>query len=276
MILADTHTHTSFSGDSSEPMENMVKAAINKGLKTICFTEHMDLDFPHNDVDPDDMFTLDTDSYYEQFQKLKDQFAVSNPDFTMLFGVELGLQPHLAGTHTEYTSKYPFDYVVGSEHTTNRRDPYFPSFYEGRSEYEAYKEYFEDIVTNLKSFDGINCLAHLDYVVRYGPNKNAEYSYSKYSDIIDEILRILINKGIALETNTGGYKYGLGEPNPCKDVFLRYKELGGELITIGSDAHNVNGIAADFERAEALLQSCGFKHYCIFQNRKPHFIPFTY
>lgn len=275
MIIADIHTHTSFSGDSNEPMENMIQSALTKGYKYLCITEHMDIDYTPSDDTPEGTFLLDTDSYLHKFKELQDKYKSIAKDFTLLFGVELGLQPHLANTHKEYLSKYSFDYVIGSEHVTNKKDPYYPSFYEGRDEHEAYLEYFEDIVTNLNSFCDINSLGHLDYVVRYGPNKNAFYSYSKYSDVIDEILRILVKKDIALEVNSGGYKYGLGQPNPSQEIIRRYKELGGELLTIGSDAHDITRIGKDFDKLECLLTECGYKGYYIFKNRKPIFIPFN-
>lgn len=275
MIIADIHTHTSFSGDSKEPIENMIKEAIARGYKYYCITEHMDIDYPASDETPADTFLLDTDSYLSKFNELHNKYLEIAKEFTLLFGVELGLQPHLAKTHTDYLQKYSFDYVIGSEHIANRQDPYYPAFFEGRKESEAYLEYFEDILTNLNSFDDIDSLGHLDYVVRYGPNKNTFYSYSKYSDVIDEILRTLIKKGIALEANSGGYKYGLGQPNPSCDILLRYKELGGELLTIGSDAHDITRIGKDFDKLECLLTECGYKGYYIFKNRKPIFIPFA-
>lgn len=265
--------HTSFSGDSIEPMENMIETAYLRNLSAICITEHMDIDYPDSAESPGTIFLLDADAYYSKFTKLRDKYlTLYNNELEILFGVELGLQPHLASKHTEFIAKYPFDFIIGSEHTTNRKDPYYPSFYEGRTEYESYCEYFEDIVRNLHVFSDFNSLGHLDYVVRYGPNKNKDFTYSKYSDLIDAILRLLIEKGIALEVNSSGYKYGLNNPNPCKEILLRYKELGGELLTIGSDAHDVSRIGADFAKVESLLQECDFKYYCYFKNRKPIFI----
>lgn len=270
MITADIHMHSSFSGDSDEPMENMIQSAISKGLTTICFTEHLDIDYPVTDETPEGTFILDTSSYYRKFIELKDKYS----SLKLLFGVEIGLQPHLSKEHSEFIKQLPYDFIIGSEHITNQKDPYYPSFYADRSEYEAYSEYFEDIITNLKAFSNIDSFGHLDYVVRYGPNTNKDYSYLKYSDYIDSILNLLVANGIALEINSAGYKYGLGAPNPCKDIVCRYKELGGELITVGSDAHDKNRIAADFDKVEALLKSCGYNYYCIYKNRKPTFVTF--
>lgn len=135
------------------------------------------------------------------------------------------------------------------------------------------REYFESILENIAAFDGFDVYGHIDYVVRYGPNKNANYSYQKYADIIDEILKALIIKGKGIEINTGGFKYGLGHPNPAEDIIKRYHELGGEIITIGADAHQPEHVAFDFEKVPSILKEAGFTHYTVFKNRKPEFIP---
>ena len=113
----------------------------------------------------------------------------------------------------------------------------------------------------------------MDFIVRYGPNQNREYSYEAYADYIDPILRHLIENGKCLEVNTGGFKYGLGEPNPCAGVLRRYRELGGELLTIGSDAHDPKHLCFDFDRAQALLLDLGFRYYAVFQKRKMELLP---
>ena len=125
----------------------------------------------------------------------------------------------------------------------------------------------------LEAYSNFDTFGHLDYVVRYGPNQNRDYTYQKYQEILDEILRTLIRKDIGLEINTGGYKYGLGTPNPCKDVIARYRELGGKIITFGSDAHDPVYLGYEMERAASLAKACGFRSYFIFRNRKPIEIP---
>ena len=149
MITADYHLHSSFSGDSKAPMENMIQAAIKKGMTHICFTEHMDMDYPVSDATPEGMFTLNTDSYLYDLARFKEKYA---KDIKILFGVELGIQPHLQRELALYARAYEFDFIIGSTHVTNGKDPYFPAFYEGRSEEEAYREYFNSIIDNIKKF----------------------------------------------------------------------------------------------------------------------------
>lgn len=266
-IFWDCHMHSSFSGDSGTPMEDMIKKAAETGLQGICLTEHLDPDYP--DIYNLD-FSLDIEKYYETLVALREKYTSK---IDVRFGIELGLQPHLADLFSGLLEKYPFDFVIGSSHLANGIDPYYPDFFDGRSEEEGYREYFASILENIKSFDKMDVYGHIDYIVRYGPNKNKYYSYEKYQDILDEILRVLIERGKGIELNTGGYHYGLGEPNPCTAVIRRYHELGGEIITAGADAHTPDRIAYAFDKAAQVLLSCGFTHYTVFKDRKPEFLP---
>ncbi len=266
-IRFDFHMHSAHSGDSSEAMETMIEEAIGKGLTGICFTEHLDEDFPEGDEDFD--FSLDTEAYHEHFLECRDRYKEK---IRLFFGVEYGLQPHLKERLGEYTGKYPFDMVIGSSHIVNGKDPYLPYYYEGRSEREAYLEYFENVLECVRCFDDFDVYGHLDYVVRYGPNKDRHYSYNEYSDIISEILKTIIDKGKGIEVNSGGFSHGLDHPNPREDVLKRYRELGGEVITVGSDAHRAEMIAYRFDDIRRILTGAGFKHITVFENRKPGFI----
>ena len=264
-MLWDTHMHSQYSGDSDAPQDAMVQAAIEKNLGGICFTDHLDIDYP----DEPDLFLLDLPNYTASVTAQKSKYEGRLP---IRLGVELGLQPHLAALHEDILTQYPFDFVIGSSHVVHGIDPYYPKFYEGRKEEDCYREYFESILENIKAFDGFDVYGHIDYVVRYGPNRNEQYSYQKYSDIIDEILSLLIEKGKGIEINTGGFKYGLGHPNPTEDIIARYRELGGEIITIGADAHKPEHVAFDFEKVPQILKNAGFEYFTIFKERKPEFI----
>lgn len=265
-MAVDFHVHSSFSGDSDAPMETMIQEAIKRDLTTLCFTEHMDLDYPGSPK----FFTLDTDSYRKTFLHLKEHYQ---DQIELLFGVELGLQPHLNEVHKKYLQQYPFDFVIGSSHVVHGKDPYYPPFFEGRDEAVCYREYFESILKNLSAFDDVDVYGHIDYVVRYGPNKNKNYSYEAYQDVLDEILRTLVNRHIGLELNTAGFKYGLDHPNPTEKILCRYREMGGTVITIGSDGHTPNHLAYDFVKAAAILNACGFSYYTVFRERMPVFYP---
>lgn len=260
--------HSSFSADSDAPMETMIQKAMETGLEGICFTEHLDPDYPET---PDNLdFSLDMEAYRSGLYELKTKYAGK---INLRFGIELGLQPHLAYYFSQLLDHIPFDFVIGSSHIVHGFDPYYPEFFRGRQESDCYREYFQSILENAAAFSGMDVYGHIDYVVRYGPNQNREYCYKKYQDILDEILKTLITKGIGIELNTGGYHYGLGQPNPCTDVLKRYRELGGEILTIGADAHGPDKIAFAFPRAAEVMRTCGFKYYTVFHHRKPEFYP---
>ncbi|MFR7992070.1 MAG: histidinol-phosphatase HisJ family protein [Lachnospiraceae bacterium] len=267
--MFDLHMHSDFSTDSESSPESMIEAAIHSGLSAICFTDHLDMDFPAPDA-KHAPFLLDTPAYFQKMQQLKDAYRGR---IEILIGVELGLQPHLADFHQRYLHTYPFDFVIGSSHLVHGEDPYEPAFFSGREESEAYTEYFQSILDNLSAFTQIDVYGHLDYVVRYGPNQNQYYSYTRYRDLIDAILQQLIRHNIGLEINTGGYKYGLGEPNPCAEIIRRYIELGGETFTIGADAHEPSCVGDHFAELKELLIQCGVRYIAKFKNRQAAYFP---
>lgn len=266
-ILWDCHMHSSFSSDSPTSMETMIQGGIAKGLHGICFTEHLDPDYPKTPEGLD--FSLDILAYSEELFRLMEKYKGK---IGLRFGIELGLQMHLGEMFHKLLEEFPFDFVIGSSHLVHGADVYYPQFFQGRKERLCYMEYFESILENLSFFDEMDVYGHLDYVVRYGPNQNRFYSYGRYKDVIDEILKKLIEKNIGLELNTGGYHYGLGAPNPCPEIIRRYRKLGGEIITIGADAHTPDKIAFSFDKASEVLKECGFRYYTVFKDRKPEFI----
>ena len=268
-VYTDCHLHSSHSGDSDASMESMIEKGIGLGLKQMCFTEHMDYDYPASERDPEDKFLLNTDSYLYDLIRCKERYA---DRIKLLFGVELGLQPHLSGNNARYVHSHDFDFVIGSSHLVDGADPYYPSYFDGRSEKEAYRRYFTSNLDNLKKYTNFDVYGHLDYIVRYGPNKNQAFSYEDYRDVIDTILQTLIDNEKGIECNTAGYRKGLNAPNPCMDILKRYRELGGEIITVGSDAHKPEDIGSHFNDAAELLSACGFRYYCVFEKRVAEFI----
>lgn len=259
MITADLHTHSSFSTDSDEPLFKMAKAAEEKGLQTLCITEHMDMDYPGGE------FILDTESYHKELLRVRGQTSVE-----LLFGVELGLMNYLAPKLNEYSKAWDFDFIIGSSHLVDGQDPYYPEYFQNLGSKNGVLRYFESILANIKAMDCFDVYGHLDYAVRYSPEKS--YDPVDYREIIDEILKLLLQKGKGIEINTAGIKSGLGYVHPHKFILQRYKELGGEIITIGSDAHDKIRLAADFDKAEAALTAAGFTYYTIFRERKPNFV----
>lgn len=274
MIQADMHMHTWFSTDSEACPRDMADEAVRKGLKTICFTDHFDKD----DLEWGEEGIFDVDAYFVEMQKLQEEYAGK---LNIRIGIELGLRTYLKDYYEELTKKYPFDFVIGSVHNVPYKkdaegnilytDPAAEKLFTDRTDKEAYRLMMETTLENVRTSDCFQTLGHLDYVVRYGKSREKEYSYTDYEDIIDEILKLLIEKEKGLEVNSAGLKYGLPFAHPHPDVLKRYRELGGEIITIGADAHKPEHVAYDFAKAEEILKSCGFKYYTEFFEQKPVF-----
>ena len=186
--------------------------------------------------------------------------------------MELGLMKHLGKRLREYVDGRGFDFVIGSSHLIDGKDPYFPEYFEELGQRNGILRYFESIVENIGAFSDFDVYGHLDYAVRYSPEKC--YNPVDFREVIDEILRKIVGLGKGIEINTAGLRKGLSHANPHPFILKRYRELGGEIITVGSDAHNSADIAADFDAAESFLQGAGFEFYTVFRGRKPYFVKF--
>jgi len=265
-MLCDTHLHSSFSTDSQTDPILIIEKAIALEMPTICFTDHCDLDYPG---DPD-LFQLDFANYFSTLTELKERYASK---INVLIGVEMGLQPHLKNRINSLLHAYSFDYVIGSTHIVNGKDPAFPSFYEQGSVHERLHEYFAAILSNLYACQNFDSCGHLDYAVRYCPQKDAHFQLEFLYETIDAILHYLIDHQKSLEINTGGYRCGLNRTNPGEPILKRYLALGGSQITIGSDAHTLPYLGADFAKTKEQLKEIGFHSYCIYEQRKAKFLP---
>lgn len=268
MITSDCHMHTAFSTDSSSAPEAMVEAAIEKGLRSVCITDHMDRDYPFHEETGKEEFLFDVDAYFRKLTDLQKKYAGK---IELRIGIELGLQPHLGSFCREITKSCPFDFVIGSVHVVEGKDPYYKDSFPGLSDEEIYRKTFQETIEILKNVEAFDVLGHIDYVVRYGKYQAKEYSYEKFAPYLDEILRQIIRMGKGIELNTAGLKYGLGFCHPHPDVLKRFRELGGEIITVGADGHKPEHIAYEFKKAEEILRECGFRYYAEFVDRKPVF-----
>lgn len=270
MILYDMHLHSDFSSDSTTPVGKQIESARQTGLHGICLTDHMDYDFPEEEIDftlsPDEIpFEFNLPDYFSQLKKIRQE----NPDFTVLTGVECGLQTttSVLKKNTVLSQMEEFDFIIGSLHLVNKKDPYYPSFWNNRDPKEAIRQYLDQLYENITAFHHFDSLGHLDYIVRYAP-VSFSYEPSVFQEQIDAILAFLIRHDIALEFNTSGYKK-TAHGNPHEDILRRYKDLGGTAITIGSDAHSPEYVAYHFHQAESLLTACGFKEYYTFSKHIP-------
>jgi len=263
--LYDFHVHSVYSNDTHPfaTFINICDAAIEKGLKGICFTDHIDIDYPGIE----DIFDLK-----DYCSELNSLIKIYDKRIEIYKGIELGLQPHLKQENKSYSSNYDIDFVLGSVHVVGKKELYKGIFLEGRTEHEGILDYLDDLRLSINAFDDFDSLGHIDVVRRYLNNGENSFIYSIYKDYIADILECIINKNIGIEINTSGKRYGLRSFHPYPEILSLYKDLGGEIVTLGSDAHKPQDLGYAFDEALELLKSLNFKYYCIFKRRKPVFI----
>ncbi len=262
--MKDNHIHSTISHDGKSTVKDYIAYAKAHGIDELTFTEHWD-DYEGIITK---LSTLDVEKYRKIF--LQEQ---AETDFPIHFGIEIGLQPHIADLVKPLAGAYPFDFIIGSSHITKRLDmAYDPKFFEGKTRHEAYMQYYEEMLENVLLYDEFDVYGHLDYVVRYGGYAEKSIAYAEFSEILDEIFRVLIKKDKGIELNTSGLRYGIGATHPSLECIKRFHELGGKIITIGSDAHRAEDLASHFREGIAILEAAGFREIAYFRNRKPDFM----
>ena len=277
-MIPDYHLHTRFSGDCETDVEELIMAARRLGMESICITDHNDMDFPET---PDGVaFDLDTDNYIAYLKELKLKFQ--SPDFlqndivpfSLRIGVEQGVMPSTCEKLNSFSSEHPgLDFIICSTHVVDNMDPYYPEYFEGKNGKDAYRKYFEDILYNVTHFSDYNVYGHLDYILRYGPTKADNFRSKDYLDIFEAAFKKMIYDGKGIEINTGSLYRGLSFMHPHDDILKLYREMGGEIITIGSDAHHLEHVGYAFNDAAKRLRNFGFRFYCTFRDMKPTFVP---
>ena len=262
-MFYDYHMHSNFSNDSKADMEDMIKRSIDLGLKEICFTDHVDYD-----LDSDDSFGIDYNKYFDKIQSLQNKYK---DNISIKKGIEIGLQKQIIDKCNNDINKYPFDFVICSQHAINRSESYFGNFSLDKTQHEAYEYYYKELYDIIKVYKNYSVLGHLDLVKRYG-NYGKVLDDKPFDDIIEAILKQAIYDGKGIEVNTSCYRYNLPDLTPSRHILNMYKDLGGEIITTGSDSHNPAQIAYNFDYIYSYLQSIGFKYVCSFDKMNPQFI----
>jgi len=258
--LTDSHTHTTFSPDSSMTIKQAIETAKAIGLSGIAFTDHLDLKAPGED----DRFFFSPNEQHREVELHQNGNSIN-----LLKGIEIGLQPDNLLETKEYLSGCEFDIVIASVHFVDGIDPYKGDYYKGLNYKEAYGRYLEQISLLTQSYGDFDILGHYDYIARYAPYEVRSIFYRDYSDILDTILIYLAHNGKAIEINTNTYRYRNGStPVPDINIIKRFRELGGEYISIGSDAHSSDRVGEMFEFASDLLKRGGFKYVTHFKNRE--------
>lgn len=258
--MFDYHIHSDFSADCETPMEVTIEKAIQLGLKEICFTEHIDYEYP----DKDWVFEFDLKKYDRKINELQAKYA---QQIQIKKGVEIGVQPHILNRYEDLMNEETFDFVICSMHSTGKKDLHSRDFFKDKTVDEAYQVYYEELLDCVKRYKDFSILGHVDLVKRYTKEKSS----NDFHDIITEIFKEIIPSGKGIELNTSGVRYGLDTGMPSVDILTLYKELGGEILTLGSDSHVETTLAFQFKESLELLQSIGINYICTFDNREPVF-----
>ncbi len=256
--MFDFHLHSNISFDSNCPAEIMIKKAEELGLEEICFTDHYDF-WPNKDQEPYLFLPQDYNNAYN----LKSNIKVRK-------GVEFGLTKWNQKELTDLLKKQNFDFVIGSMHYLESGDPYNKPFWKDKTVSEALNTYFTETYECVKLHSNFNVLGHLTYISKCPPNpEKTPILYKNYADIFDGILNELVKKGIGLEVNTSGIDT-CNTFLPDKDFLKRFKELGGEIVTVGSDSHDEKRVGQYCKEATEMLKEI-FGYVCTFEDRKPIF-----
>ena len=268
MYLADYHVHSSCSPDGHLTVSEIAEEAIRRGLDEICITDHLDTVYWGSGAPRTD---FDWHELQEQVRQARECFG---NQLTIRLGAELGeavLSFDRARTLLDGAPE--LDFVLGSVHMASARFNHFDLYLMPRGPEKFYRdvieEYLGDVLT-LARWGHFQALAHLTLPLRYLKERlSVEMTFDDWMDRVEEIFSVIIPKGVGIECNTNRG----GDPLPGERILKRYREMGGEIITLGSDAHTRADIGCAIAERQELLRSCGFRYFTTFQKGKPTFRP---
>ena len=267
-MITDGHNHTKhFSVDAGQTIDELINEAKSKGFNRIGITEHYEIDY----VDDGLNWMFDLEEYNRTFE----EWRAKAGDFELLKGIEFGYQTHVAEEIDKVAASIPLDVVLMSVHLFRGKD-----FYVDRECYqmpakELHSEYINIMTEMCEKCNNFDVVAHYDYINRYAENKNDFITYEETPKEIDRLFEVMISKEKALEINTKSiYKHKAGGFTrwlPDSAILNRYRDMGGKLITLGSDSHFPGTFAVSFNEAVEYLRSLGFKETVYYKDHKPHF-----
>ena len=257
--------HSNFSADCRATMAEMCRAAIAQGLPEIGFTEHYDL---HPGEPQRDWFRLEP--WAAELERCRAEFA---GQLTVRAGIEIG-EPHLFQAQAQaMLARYPFDYALGSLHWIGDTIVFDPEYFRRPAD-EAFRLFFGELerMTRLGGFD---ILSHFDVAVRVGYEIYGEYDPCRYEDAIRPVLRNCIEHAIALDLNTAALRRKAKVLTPGVDILRWYAEVGGERVTLGSDAHRPEQVGLHLDAALDAARAAGLKYVTQFEKRQARLIPIS-
>ena len=268
MRFADQHIHSACSPDSDTPMRMMAKAAQKRGMSAVCFTDHIDMDDPFTGaVRPD--YPVVWPNRVETARAL-----VENPPegIEIRFGVELGEATHYPELAAEVARQPELDFVLGSLHNLKNERDFYSYPYKSEEECSILNRRYMKELLQLADFPGFDVMAHIGYTSRYMHRDGFRSSITipEYRDVYAELFTRLIAQGRGIEVNCKSIPDGYGT-YVSEDALRLYKDLGGEIVTVGSDGHNVATASLCVKDGYALLEKTGFCYVAEYIKRKPVF-----
>lgn len=272
MKFFDNHNHSTFSPDSVSSVEAAIRRAMELGLAGLAITDHYDIDAPSRDQE----FSFDPAEQQAEIDRVVMALGgdMLRNGFQVMKGIEVGLQPGIMDKIKSFTSSYNFDTVIASIHFVDGTDPYMGTYYGDKEPFQAFSHVLEVMYQTAVAYRDFDILGHYDYVARYSPYGpgSRDITMAKFGDWIEPILKFLAQEGKTFEINTKTYKNHKGYvPTLDTAILRRFRELGGEALSLGSDSHNTDRIGDEFEKYAHIAKQCGFRYLVYFKERKPQY-----
>jgi len=262
--LLDLHAHTDNSFDGHHSAVFLCETAAARGLRAVAFTDHVEMDFYREQ-------SFDRTARQSYFEVVKARSGFRGK-LIVCAGVELGQPTYNLPESEALVQQYSYDVVIGSIHNLRGKKDFW---FLPREEYEdggasrLLREYFDELLL-LAQWGKFDVLAHLTYPLRYIVGEHGiPVNLNDYARQIDAILEAAVKNKLSLEINASGLRQKLAQTMPDEDVVRRFRELGGERITVGSDAHYAEHLGAGLEQAMDIARRCGFTHITLYQKREP-------
>ena len=278
-MFADYHVHTYYSDDSEYPMEEVVKDAISLGLNEICFTDHVDYGIKRDWDDPSGMLyrrggpgepermplaNVDYPRCAAEIEALRSKYR---DRLTIKMGMEFGMQTHTIPQYEKLFSSYPFDFIILSVHQVEDKEFWTQDFQRGRTQEEYNLRYYEEMLALVQRYHHYSVLGHMDLISRY--DNAGTFPFEKIRPIVTEILKTVIADGKGIEINTSSHRYGLQNLTPSADILRLYRELGGRILTIGSDSHRKEHLGTYILDTMEEAKKLGFEESYTFDQMRP-------
>ncbi len=267
--ISDSHIHSNNSFDGVNTVDEICKKAIELGRYAITITDHIEANLYYSDKEKyGDFSTLIPQS----IKYIKEAQEKYKGKLKIYLGIEVGQPLQDEKVTNEVLSLTKFDFALGSLHSINGYEDFYFLDYKKENIDNLLTLYFEELYQMAQKAN-ISSLAHLTYPLRYiVGNNNIQVDLNKYKTYIDEILKAMIKRDIALEINSSGLRQTIGEPLPSVNIIKLYKKLGGKYVTVGSDAHCIEDLSKGIITVYDLLVESGFSHYTLFEKQEPKLI----